>query len=272
MAVLQRKTENKEEKTLQHRASLTVECAFVLPFFFLAVVILAGMLDLFRISMLIQSALCEGAKELGMYAYCGEQEEQSPVGGVNNGICTAYGMKKVREILKEETLSGVTGGINGILLTGSGYDGGIITLKAGFWYQSPVAFFRFFPVKIEVVGNARAWIGYQGERYGEQEDQELVYVTDWESVYHESEECSHLSLTVSRVSFSGLESRRNIYGERYHRCERCMENEDNDWIYITQSGSRYHSRADCSGLTRHVSVMKKSETGNLRPCVRCKGE
>ena len=56
----------KEENSLQQKASLTVECAFVLPFFFLTVVMITGMLDLYRISTLIQTAMCEGAKELGM--------------------------------------------------------------------------------------------------------------------------------------------------------------------------------------------------------------
>lgn len=73
---------NKEESSLQQKkASLTVESAFILPLFFLVVVVITGMLDLYRISALIQTAMCEGAKELGMYAYCGPEDHNSPVSG-----------------------------------------------------------------------------------------------------------------------------------------------------------------------------------------------
>ncbi len=174
----------KEENSLQQKASLTVECAFVLPFFFLAVVMITGMLDLYRISTLIQTAMCEGAKELGMYAYCGPEDQNSPVGVVQDGVCAVYGARKIRkelgmyaycgpedqnspvgvvqdgvcavygarkirERLESEQLSGIQGGVNGITLLGSGYKGDIVLLKATFFYQVPCGLFRLFPVRIQ---------------------------------------------------------------------------------------------------------------------------
>ena len=65
---MKQKKQKKEVRVLRQKASLTVECAVVLPLFFFAVVILAGLLDSYRITTVIQSALCESAKELGMYA------------------------------------------------------------------------------------------------------------------------------------------------------------------------------------------------------------
>ena len=53
------KNESKEENSLQPRGSLTVESALVLPLFFLTITVLAGILDLYRIGVLIQSSLWE---------------------------------------------------------------------------------------------------------------------------------------------------------------------------------------------------------------------
>lgn len=266
------KDKRKEENSLRLKASLTVESALVLPLFFLTIMVLAGMLDLYRIGILIQASLCEGAKELGMYAYCREGDTNSPVGIVDNSVCAAYGAGKIREKLKGEQLSGVQGGINGITLLGSKLENDIIILKASFFYKSPVSFLRMFPVKIEICGQARTWTGYQGNTYGAERTEELVYITDFESVYHTSGECTHLEIEIHRVSMEGIDTRRNVYGESYYPCERCVSNgEAEDGVYITDTGNRYHNDAQCGGVIRHVQAVKKSEVQNLEPCIRCGG-
>ena len=93
-------------------------------------VILAGLLDLYRITTVIQSTLCESAKELGMYAYCQEDDTQSPVGTVSNAVCQIYAKRKVQEKLTGEALLGVVGGVHGINLAQSVYENGRISLKA----------------------------------------------------------------------------------------------------------------------------------------------
>lgn len=268
-----KKIKHKEESSLQQKGSLTVESAFVLPFFFLAAAMMAGMLDLFRTTVLIQTSLCEGAKELGMYAYCGAEDTNSPVGMVNQSICAAYGTKKVRDELKGESLSGVAGGINGIILLGSRYEKEIISLKAVFYYRIPIALFQTLPLKIQVVGQARAWKGYQGECYDSGEEEEMVYITQWESVYHEAETCTHLNLSVEKIPYSSVGEKVNTYGEKYHACEKCVGNGTaGSWVYITDTGNCYHNSAACSGLTRHVKLVKKSETEHLKACERCEGK
>lgn len=269
-----RKSEKKikEESSLQKKASLTVESAFVLPFFFIAVVLIAGMLDLYRIFVLVQTSLCEGAKELGMYAYCSPEDTQSPVGIVNDGICAAYGSRKIRERLEGETLSGIKGGINGIQLLGSNYRDDIVLLRASFFYHVPSGVFQIFPVFVKVEGQARAWKGFQGKLYGNSEDNEMVYITDWESVYHTSESCTHLNLSVEAVALWHAQSARNQYGERYHACESCIgQGTAHGMVYITSTGTAYHSNAQCGGIKRSVRMVKKSETEALHACERCGG-
>ena len=269
-----RKSEKKikEESSLQKKASLTVESAFVLPFFFIAVILIAGMLDLYRIFVLVQTSLCEGAKELGMYAYCSPEDTQSPVGIVTDGICAAYGSRKIRERLEGEALSGIKGGINGIQLLGSNYRDDIVLLRASFFYHVPSGVFQIFPVFVKVEGQARAWKGFQGKLYGNSEDNEMVYITDWESVYHTSESCTHLNLSVEAVALWYAQSARNQYGERYHACESCIgQGTAHGMVYITSTGTAYHSNAKCGGIKRSVRMVKKSETEALHACERCGG-
>lgn len=267
-----RKIRNKEENSLRYKASLTVESAFVLPFFFLTAVVLAGMLDLFRITMLVQTALCEGAKELGMYAYCTAEDENSPVGAVSRAICIAYGTKKVQDSLKGENLSQIAGGSSGITLLESAYEGEMVSLKAVYFYHIPVAFLKGIPVKIEAEAQARAWIGYKGQLHGQENMEEMVYITEWESVYHTSETCTHLDICGRETDYDNVGSLRNAWGERYHACELCHgDRAAGGKVFITETGNRYHSDEHCSGLTRHIKFIKKSEADHLRPCYRCQG-
>lgn len=245
----QMKIWNEEERFLWRKGSITVESAFILPLFFFAITMIAGMLDLYHTTVLVQTALCEGAKELGMYAYCISGDRESPVGVVDDGICMAYGTRKVREVLKKESLSQIAGGIQGISLLGSAYEGDMVSLEAVFLYHMPADIFRSFPVRIKAEGAARAWVGYNGEKYGTGKSEEMVYVTEWESVYHESQSCSYLHLSLEQVSSDRLEERKNQYGESYHKCDKCWGGEPvRGNVYITESGSHYHSSSQCSGV------------------------
>ena len=49
----------------------------------------------------------------------------------------------------------------------------------------------------------------------------MVYVTVSGSVYHKKLNCSHLNLSVTKVSGGNVSSRRNENGEKYHACESC---------------------------------------------------
>ena len=255
------KSTRKEKYSLQPSASLTVESAFVFPFFFLAIVILVLFLDLYRIQSVIQASLSQSSRELGMYAYCESDDEASPVGTVSSALCIAYAKTQLSNALKEEALPQILGHKNGISLLMSSYQNGRITLKASFLYKSPVALIPLHPIPVTIVSSVHAWTGYS---------EEMVYVTDYQGVYHTFSDCTYLSLSVTTASKSSLSSLRNVYGEKYHPCERCVRSSSNqNTFYITQSGNRYHSSSSCGGLTRHVRLIKKSELQNLHLCSRC---
>mgnify|MGYP001622968234 FL=1 len=272
MALLLKAQQNKRKEggSLRHKGSLTVESAFILPLFFLLITAFICILDLYRICTLVQTSLCEGAKELGMYAYCREEESSSPVGVVTNAVCIAYGTGKVRESLEHENLTGIQGGINGFILIGSGFQDDTVTLKASFLYTGPGGLFRIFPVRIQLLGQARAWTGYNGSLLSSPSSEDMVYIAEWESVYHTSRDCTHLALSITRVSKSGIENQTNQYGEHYYPCEKCMKNGTlESFVYITRTGSCCHSTRNCPGLTRTVTAVRKSDIEGLRACSRC---
>jgi hypothetical protein len=256
------------------QGSLTVESAFAIPFFFLAMVMLICFIDVLRIQTIITTTLCESAKELGMYAYVSEQDEgQSPIGNCSTAVCIAYGSKQVSDRLKGESLPGIVGGSKGVSLLLSKYENQTVDLYAVYQYRPPISLIPLSGIKLEARGRVKAWTGYNGEGNSEQEnEQELVYVTPNESVYHETNECTYLELSVSLVSGKSLESLRNQYGEKYHSCEKCGDQKtgSSSSYYITDKGNKYHSNKTCSGLKRTVIAIKKSSADHLRVCSRCK--
>lgn len=253
--------------------SMTIECAAALPMFFLAMVIFICFLDVMRIQVIVTSSLCQSAKELGMYAYAGDKtRKDSPVGVVTAGVCMAYAKQNLKKQLKGERLTGIEGKSGGIRLQTSAMDNGQITLRAEYRYRPSAALIPVMPVTLTCTGYARAWTGYEKNMdFGsEGEENEMVYITQNQEVYHVREDCSYLELSIHYIGSGGLASARNEYGEKYRPCEKCVgKGTSGAGYYITEKGDRYHSLKTCGGLTRTVRLVKKSETGGLRPCSRC---
>lgn len=207
-------------------ASMTVEAAAALPLFFLAVVSLICMMDLY-------GTYAEQIVKL--------QEEAETAGAWVS-------------VAGEHALS-------------------VIDLPFGFTYR-PQWYPEALPaVRIAVRGRVHAWNGRdlsETEVPQETGDEEMVYVTAYESVYHTSSECTHLSLSVQAVSGSGVSRLRNEDGKSYHACDKCVgAGRTNGTVYITREGTHYHNDAECSGLTRSVRLVKKSEVEGLHLCTRC---
>ena len=261
------KKNRKEKYSLRQTGSLTLECAIVFPLYFLGMILLIGMIDLFRIQGKVLFTLNESAKELGMYAYAVEKTGTSPVGTVTDGACILYTSGKLKAALKEEK----TGRI---YLSNSGYKDGRIRLKAVYFYKSPFSLFSFWPARLQASVSADAWLGYEASK-GEMQElpgDRIVYATEYESVYHRSEDCTHLRLQVTPADRNEVETMKNIYGEKYKPCEVCMgENHMGRLVYIAEKGNRYHSRRDCGALTRHIRLVRERDMTGKEPCSRCGG-
>ncbi|MCF0146015.1 MAG: hypothetical protein HUJ73_05460 [Eubacterium sp.] len=128
-------------------------------------------------------------------------------------------------------------------------------------------------VTMTVRGRVLPWVGRKSSNEPSTQgftSDELVYVTNYESVYHTTSQCTHLALSVQSVSGSSVWHLRNSGGETYHACEKCVgSGGKNSTVYITKEGNRYHNSAECSGLKRTTKLVRKSETAGLHICSRC---
>lgn len=117
-----------------------------------------------------------------------------------------------------------------------------------------------------------AWTGAEIHSFAaqEEENEEMVYVTESGSVYHRDAGCRYLNLSLNQVSGSRVPYMRNTYGEKYGACEICSKNQSPAGsVYITESGNRYHNLESCSGLKRNVKLVKHSEVHGRKACSKC---
>ncbi len=140
---------------------------------------------------------------------------------------------------------------------------------------------EWFPVpipgrRIAVRGRVHAWTGRDPEENRElpsEEENRLVYVTEYGSVYHTRSECTYLELKIRKVPSALVPAMRNAGGGRYHACEKCVgKGGMHGLVYITGEGDCYHNSSRCSGLTRKVHLVPASEAEGMHICSRCAAE
>lgn len=145
----------------------------------------------------------------------------------------------------------------------------MIQLVKPVWLKAPVTILAYPGTMITSSCCMRAWTGYDVTRSGDAREGEIyVYITEHGAVYHMTENCSHLRLSIELVAKSEVGQFRNASGGKYHACEKCG-GRDGGAVYITREGDRYHSTINCSGLRRSVRCVPLSEAGGLPPCGRC---
>lgn len=122
----------------------------------------------------------------------------------------------------------------------------------------------FIPEYVTEKAVCREWIGFTKL----ETEETYVYITPEGSVFHLTRECTHLKLSIERVTFVKACASENVYGERYRECTLCDE-EFGFLVYITKEGNCYHSERNCSGLKRTVRQIPISEVDGRSCCIRC---
>ena len=238
------------------KALLTLEAALILPVFILSICTLVSILDGYRIQSLVKKSLRQSALELGMYAYAGEN-------AINSAVCSLYAQKQLPEF--EDNIK--------ISTLGSRYYDNKITLVAKISYSMPIRILPFPPLEFFNVSEVYGWVGASRgtDSLLEKTNSQMVYVTDYESVYHTNSNCTHLDLTIFQGKKSEVQASRNEYGSKYRSCDKCcdMDSEQNQTVYYTSKGDCYHFSQSCSGLKRNVQLIELSEVFYLNVCERC---
>ena len=276
----------------KQKALLTVEAALVLPLFTCTVLALCFVFKIFVLELTVQSAISRACEDLASYGYIlnkaeGFVDEKSekllenvPLGSAIAGLVSDhaedYALKLfVLGYLDKEIFerNRVKDGYGGVSFLGSGIrDGDNCTCIRVRYYVNLPFVGKLIP-DLEIVQSAAAGI-FSGKtitpkKPGEEGSGETVFITKNAAVYHTSRDCTHLKLTVTKVTKEELPNKRSADRHKYYACEFCAEKRPMpDEVYISPEGDRYHINRDCIGLRRHVSEVSLDSI-DLPKCSRC---
>lgn len=258
------------------KGSLTVETAMVLPIFIFAICFMMYFTEVIRVQAEIGNEIYKQGKALSLYAYIYDQAESNKIiqSGtiedlVSGGLSSLYVKSQITKVLGEDYY--INNNIdNSISLILSTYmqEEDMIDIVAIYKIAIPCNFFHVGNIPVLQRCRMRGWTGYENI-VSLDETEELVYITQNGTVYHRTNSCTHINLSISEVGYNEVKNLRNNGGGKYYECEICGEETNNGRVYITDTGDRYHNSRECSGLKRGVMAVPISKVGGRGPCSRC---
>lgn len=241
-------------------AVFTVEAAVVVPLLTCFFISILFFFRVMQVELEVQKALDDTGRQLAVYL---AEEERAAAGSVT---AKTLFLKEMSGRKAAERY--VSGGSVGISLLGSEFKGDEIHLKARYCVRLPVRIFWTRDFNIIQKADCRKWNGWSGAGEDGAAD-EWVYITETGTVYHRTNTCSHLELSIRAVDYEQLSSLRNENGGKYYKCTLCAGKAVGERVYITNQGNSYHRNLNCSGIKRTVFMVRLSEAGNRRRCSRC---
>ena len=258
-------------------ASVSIEASIAIPVFLFCFLEILSLLNYLSVYSGVLYAMQTAAEPVAVYSYAYDE-----LVGVNKEI--SLGEEAVSSLVFSEAYlesqihklcagnlykNTIKGGTEGIHLLGSHID------RA----QSCVDIIAYYTVEpmIPFAGTemfmmnryyTKLWTGYKAEK--NVDENVYVFITESGSVYHLTENCTYLKLSISKVNGADLYTRRNESGGTYSKCEICCDSSTfQEVYYITDYGERYHEVITCSGLKRTVYCVEKTEVDNRSVCSRC---
>lgn len=268
------KIPSKKLRKASFAASLTVECAMVLPIFMFTMFSLIHLISALNFSSVMSASLCETATEYAKYAYA--YEKGITAGGLGGRV---VGLTAARSSVISHVGSRfiddspVLNGASGIsFLRSSVLDGNeMIDLTADYRIKTSYDILGFVSIPVTDAARVRAFTGYDNSHNnnGERgEEERIVYITETGSVYHSSLSCRHLKLNIMSTTVERVGDRRANDGSRYYPCS-CASGIRSGTVYITDDGNRYHGTLSCHALKRTIKEIPISKAGGRRPCRDC---
>ena len=281
--------------TRRFNASLTVEAALVLPLFLFAMYLLIlplRMMDTAREMQQVCESVCQDAVQT-LYLRSLTRKEAPGNGGRPETEAEADTGKE------SEVRSSLNGGLTGNAVgmaaaamagrrAGDGYvvhllslrssvlgDGETVRVTLDYDYRLPFSVFGLGSIHQSVTAVRRAWTGRteggmtSASGGSGTEDSETVYVGKNSTRYHSSPSCHYLSNDLTAVSYESVSGERNSSGSKYHPCSRCAKGVTGGTVYISPSGTSFHTTESCSAITAYARPVPKSEVAHLGPCSYC---
>jgi len=257
--------DNKKDikRFLRKRAVLSIEAAFCIPFFLMAMISIMSILTFSHINICLREAVNESVK-YAEYNY-------------DNGVYihTLETLVKA-DLAKKINEKYIENGIDGLDFSESDFsDDEIIDLKVKYTGNVPFNLIKDINPVFYIRAISHKDNGYTDglSGYVNSNNLEYVYITYNSSVYHMSKNCSHIKLAISQTDSKNVKKLRNLNGHKYYPCEVCKSSLKDNVLYVTDDGTKYHNDITCSGLKRSVRrvTMEKALGEGKRACNRCGG-
>lgn len=263
--------------SVRTKGSMTLEAAFVLPFFLFAVINILYSVSIIGTQSRINSALHQTGNKMAFAGYVYEHMAGSVLPDSLAGVAMTelYARGQILEYVGRDYLeqSCVSGGTSGLSFAGSSVmgDGDVIDLNITYKVRPFVDIMSFGGFTMSQRYYGRAWTGYDVTQYvsDPQMEDPMVYITETGTVYHTDRNCTYLNPSVESVPAIIVEDRRNGSGGRYYACEICGAGIGSGQVYITGEGSRYHNSISCPGLKRTIYTVPLSQVGARGRCSKC---
>ena len=243
------------------KASYTLEAAVIFPLVAGFFVFIRFFFRVVQVESQVEAALYYSSR---LSALASSANDSSVV-----SVATAEVLFRSRISDSKHIDTYVRGGRYGVSLLGSKMDGDDVSLKAKYKVKLPVSFFTVDGIWIEDYSNSRKWTG----KNPSEKTDPYVFYTDYGSVYHLSEQCNYLDLSIKSIKWSQVGASRNKDGRKYHACYCAADKKtEGSTVFITDYGMNYHGKLGCSKLKRTVHKVHKSEVDGKNLCSKCKGE
>lgn len=245
-------------KNRYRSASLTVEAALVFPVFFFTVYLLWQLFIL----LMFQVEVCHEMTGTAIkYAHLGYPERKAEEQDVDiswiyqpllwNALPESDHVENLRVFCVPE-------------------EDGTIQIKVSYQFVCEAVFFTEITIPVQQKFRFYPYIGKTDEDlFVAEEAEEIVYMTEYGTVYHESRACSYLNVIVRSVAYENISQKRNSSGRKYTLCERCDDREITATVYISDGGTKYHLVAGCSALKRTVLEKSRDEVEGIPACHKC---
>lgn len=269
--LIKRKWDVKETPVyIWKKGSMTVEASMILFFLASLFVLLLYFFRMMQVQLFVGETLEYIGRELAVYAAVRE-DAQSKEQQISNEeylvMAKALFLAQGRE--KQRIEQTVTGGVLGIVLSESEFEGDYIRLKARYQVKIPIQVFGRKGFSISQQTTYRKWTGWK-ETQLQQEEECWVYVAKNGMVYHKTSSCPYLKLSIQSVDASTVDLLRSESGQKYRECTQCAKMGNRyDRVYITNYGDCYHFHLNCSGIKRTIEMIRMSETGGKGACSKC---
>lgn len=242
------------------RGSLTVEAALVVPIFFLAMLCLVYLFEMMSIQTAMRNALYSVGREVSEQAY------------ISSIISTSAIRSRIVKNVGEERIerSVIVGGVKGIDCSASSSDWNtaIMDLVVEYEMEVPVLMFRIPITSKREELRIKGWTGYVEKRESTGAN-EVVYITEHGSVYHNDMGCTYLDVAIKGIIANTIEDARNDSGGKYYACELCGDGAHYGILYVSTYGNRYHSTLNCNKIKRNIYAVPREDVAGMGGCSKC---